>query len=559
MLKFISMSLPQILNHLNRRSTPLFPKIPKITKFLILAFIITSSFFLIKSIFAEENIIKYTQDAQKSGNNSEAWQLNSWNTTAINALTSLTGEIPFDDKGNMKLTNYVPSGMLGVANNMVASLYVPQASGIQYIAQIKDNFLGRPVYAQGVGFKGLQPLLPAWRSFRNIVYVLFSLVFVSLGIMIMLRVKISPQAVVTIQSAIPGLITSLILVTFSYAIAGLIIDLSYWVQSVAIALLFHAKGVDLGENFFTGWKGGESLGITNLEIYGGKPFDFPSLANSNFTWLNLITMKAMPIGSMFMLASAIGQIVLGTIVGGIFGILGSGFNIVGQVIGGWVGGVVIGIVGGVIMIVILLVMVIIWLIKLWFGLLKTYINIILQIVTAPFVIGMGAFPNSKIGFSSWFIGLVANVAVFPIVLVAVIFIGYLAEIVNQCQLWIPNLLNMTLQITDIGTCSSKILGAAVGIAGLAMISKLPELVPQAIFQLKPTAFGNAVGEGLGSVGKGPVGSFVKQGALEAGGQKIANRWGDVENPGKLGRTLTWMKDTAETAGVIKEKRPSGKK
>jgi len=64
--------------------------------------------------------------------------------------------------------------------------------------------------------------------------------------------------------------------------------------------------------------------------------------------------------------------------------------------------------------------------------------------------------------------------------------------------WAPALISA-------GGISPAILGAAIGLAGLAMLSKLPELVPQYIFMIKPSPFGAAIGEGLkgipGSVGK----------------------------------------------------------
>lgn len=521
------MTASSIIKKLNSRDTRLFPKVNTLTKITFIALIAISATFFVKNIFATTNIIKQTQDAQLKSNNAESWQLNSWNTTAVNALTTLTGPIEFNDDGTIKTTGYIPSGMIGVANNMVASLYSPAASGVQYIAQIKDNFLGKQTYAQGISFnsngQSLQPLLPIWKAFRNIVYALFSVVFIVIGIMIMLRVKISPQAVITLQNSIPKLITSLVLVTFSYAIAGLIIDISYFIQGLAIALIFQAKGVPLTNNLFSGWSGG--IPIINVASLI-KIFDFDALSNANFTKLNLIAQGSIPIGSMFTIASVVGQVVLGTIVGGILGIVGNGGNLVGQWVGGILGGSIIGAIGGVIMIVIVLILVIIWLLKLWFGLLKTYVTIIIQIVTAPFTIGMGAFPNSKVGFSSWFIDLFSKVAVFPVTLIATIFIGYLAEIVGKCNLWVPNLLNMDLHMN--GACSGNFLGAAVGLAGLAMLSKLPDLVPEAIFMLKPSPFGKAIGENLEK--------NVFTGALNTGKKSIEegiNDYGSRRVSGKI--------------------------
>jgi len=53
-----------------------------------------------------------------------------------------------------------------------------------------------------------------------------------MAFMIMFRVRISPQTVITVQSALPKIIFTLILITFSYAIAGFLIDLMYVVIGI---------------------------------------------------------------------------------------------------------------------------------------------------------------------------------------------------------------------------------------------------------------------------------------------------------------------------------------
>ncbi|MEI8067994.1 MAG: hypothetical protein WCG91_03565 [Candidatus Shapirobacteria bacterium] len=513
------MNFKSLLNHLNRRDTRIIPEISSKSKTFIITFIVFLTIFFTKNILAVDNIIKYTQDAQKKSNNSESWQLNSWNTTAINTLTTLTGEIPFKEDGTMDIQKYRVSGLLGTTNNMIASLYSPQSSGIQYVAQVKDNFLGKQTYAQGVAFRqteSLQPLLPIWKALRNVVYVLSSIVFIIIGLMIMLRVKISPQAVVTIQTAIPGLITALILVTFSYAIAGLVIDLSYWVQSLVIALIFSAKGVSLSSGLFdSNWK--NFIPIDLVPGHNAFFYNFAGLANADFVKASMLANATVPLGSLIMLSAVVGQVVVGSILGGATGLLGSAMGAGGNVVGGILGGIV-GAIGGVIFMIVLFILVAIWLIKLFFGLIKAYVTIIIKIVTGPLEIGLGAIPQSKVNFSTWFIDLLSQVAVFPIVMIALVFVNYLIEI--SCGLWTPSLLNagaVSAIANGLG-CGSSILGAAIGLAGLAMISKLPGLVPAAIFQLKPSPFGTAIGEafkdpmakGIGKWGANRIGSDLEE-------------------------------------------------
>jgi hypothetical protein len=68
--------------------------------------------------------------------------------------------------------------------------------------------------------------------------------------MIMLRQKLNPQTVISVQSALPGLVIGLIMVTFSYFIAALITDSAFFgVQIVAqiFVSVVDSKGV---VNFF---------------------------------------------------------------------------------------------------------------------------------------------------------------------------------------------------------------------------------------------------------------------------------------------------------------------
>ncbi|MFA7676311.1 MAG: hypothetical protein WCY28_02815 [Candidatus Shapirobacteria bacterium] len=527
------MSIVNILKKINSRDTRLFPTVNTLTKIIFIALITITATFFVKNILAatNTNIIKQTQDAQIKSNNAESWQLNSWNTTAVNALTTLTGPLPFNEDGSIDESKYQLSGLLGTSAKMATAFYQPQASGVEYIAQVKNTFLGKPTYAQGVSFKAgqsLQPLLPLWKILRNVVYAISSIVFIIIGVMIMLRVKISPQAVITVQNSIPKLITTLILVTFSYAIAGLIIDLSYWIQGMVLMIFFSAKGVALDSSLFT-----DHRWSSLIPLFGGTGasvlFKFKNLATADFATLSTLANATVPAGSMLALSGLVGQIVLGSIIGGVGGLLGTG---AGWALN-WGGGAIgwaIGAVGGLIFGIILFIFVAIWLIKLFFGLLTAYVTIIIQIITAPIVIGMGTFPNSKVGFSSWIIDLISKVTIFPVVLITVVFINYIIDNVAGMDLWRPSLL-------DTGVLGGgAVIKAAIGLAGLAMISKLPKLVPEAIFMLKPSPFGKAIGENLSNM---PGSKTAQQGlsmAKEAGFKAAGTRIKEIRDLNKKKNT-----------------------
>jgi len=173
--------------------------------------------------------------------------------------------------------------------------------------------------------------------------------------------------------------------------------------------------------------------------------------------------------------------------------------------------------GGLLVPIILCIIVGIWLIKLYFGLLKSYVTLIFNIIFAPLVIAMGAFPNSKAGFSSLILNVTAYAAVFPVIGIFLVILNIVIDAIAGTNLgssslnvpvWAPSLLSAATNGSD-GGIQRSIIGAAVGLAGLALISKLPDMVPQFIFMIKPSPWGQAIGEGL-DVHKMPlVGTVVR--------------------------------------------------
>lgn len=118
------------------------------------------------------------------------------------------------------------------------------ASGVGYIASQLDKLnVVDNVYAQeGFGYGTLSPTVPLWGAVRNASYALMVVAIIILAFMIMFRTKISPQASLTVQVAIPRIVMALVLITFSYAIAGFLIDLAYLVLGL-IGALFGVSGV----------------------------------------------------------------------------------------------------------------------------------------------------------------------------------------------------------------------------------------------------------------------------------------------------------------------------
>lgn len=468
------MSIKNILHRLNSRDIRLIPNFSKKAKFVFILITFIFLGFVAHQIIAadmSEAVDKYKtkQEALHEGNNQEAWMNESIGSNAMSINNMLVGDIDFNEDGTLK-TGWVPKGAIGLANQGIAYLYNPPFSGVQYIAQVVNNFLGKPAYA-ATGYEGLQSLIPLWRGFRNVTYILFSIIFIGIGIAIMLRIKISQNAVITIQSAIPKLITSLILVTFSYAIVGLLIDLSYVIEALALSIISSASGSSLNI----------SETISNPNIFG-RAFSLIST------------------GAITTAAST-----------SLLGIVGT---IIGALISNAVGWAVL-VITGILLIIIILVVLIVLLVtifKFFFGLFKCYLNILLRTILGPLEIALGAIPNMKMGFNTWILNIVANLAVFPITLIFIVLIKVIMEAINKGNnIWTPSGLEFL--------SGGGLLSLAIGIGGLALISKLPKLIPELIFQIKPSGWGKAIGESFSPAEKLAQGS-ARYGVNQLGGKMM---------------------------------------
>lgn len=515
------MTLKQLLHHLNLRSTRLIPS----KKFFLTASLVIISgfslFFSIKTITASEitntptnqtnstinqNYIKQKQDAIQKGNNQEAWLDSALGSNIVSTQIMLSGTIP-DDVLNQKIDEYGniisfnPEGMIGNTNKIIASLYTPPASGVEYIAHIKNNFLGKPAYAQ-TGFEGLNGILKLWKGFRNMTYILISIIFIIIGLMIMLRVKVSPQTVITIQSSIPKIITTLILITFSYAIAGFCIDIINLFQFLSISTLFNSLEIGFDDNLFH--LNLADFSITNLlnlirSLFGDNAFNFNALSKANFGEIYLLIRRLVPTWLLIILST-----VIGAIIGGI-----SGHPIIG------------GTIGGAAFLLITSIIIFVHIIKFTIGLAKCYVTALIKIIIGPFEILLGALPNSKVGFSSWIISIIANLAVFPISILFLIMANIISDSIGGAELWAPTLI--------IGP-TKWFLPMIVGITSIFMLSKLPELIPQAIFQIKPSPYENAIGESLAGPTKfikGTTSSGIRSGVIvadELGNSNKSGNW-----------------------------------
>lgn len=267
-----------------------------------------------------------------------------------------------------------------------------QISGVNYIRQklISLNIIPQ-AEAQGFGFTALNPIQNIWKTFRDIMYGFFVIIIIVFAFMIMFRVKINPQTVVSVQSAIPKIVMTLIFVTFSFAIAGFIIDLIYVVIGL-LSMILISSGLVTGS-----WNDVFKL-LTNGPLSSGIIMWFVTFAGAFMIVLAaFITDLVFNAGTAGAVAAAILTVL------SIFIFLG------------------------------LLLWLLLTLARIFMLLIRTYLNIFLSVIFSPLIIGFGAVLPTG-GFGRWLKELVSNLAVYPLVgtflILASVFLGGTYESIN---------------------------------------------------------------------------------------------------------------------------------
>jgi len=293
---------------------------------------------------------------------------------------SLSAGKPLPSQTEMATLN--GGGLLGSLSGLTAKLAtVRPASSLDYLAYVSTNLKNHHVISQafaagpGYGFTALSPILPLWRAFRNISYLLFALGFVLYGVMIMFRIKIDAKTAASIQLAIPKLIVTLLLITFSYAIVGFLIDISTVISAMIIGVL-KAGGIltDINNIVPMIASGQSLLGAVGSALVNG----FLAVIVSPFIFFNLL------IGGLLGMSVAFVAAIAGTITG------------LGLIIG-----------------IIILIAVVISYAKLIFKLFQAFFSIIISLIFSPIILLGNLMPGSTT-ISTWIMTIVGNLAVFPV-------------------------------------------------------------------------------------------------------------------------------------------------
>lgn len=346
----------------------------------------------------------------------------------------LAGEFCTD---NLKANEqYVKKSLLGRLSGLIVVPYAhPPASGIYWAYSSLQNagFVPKTYAAgfQGFGFAGLLPLSNIWKMSRDFAYVLLVLVMITIGFMIMFRAKLNPQTVITVENALPKIVVALILITFSFAIAGFLIDLMYVVIAISISILsghgnfytisdfqdkfINARFAELFPSSLNGLGGLLDLSQALINFIPFQMNQILRLITGIFTakfvtsWTSdTLTPITDKIGSL--LSSVIGLGVFSEF----FALI---LNILIAAVGGTIGfGIGYTVIFPLIILFLISFTAIYLVFRIFFMLLATYIKILLMIVFSPIIMLFEAVPG-KSAFGWWIKNLLAEIMVFPLVII----------------------------------------------------------------------------------------------------------------------------------------------
>ncbi len=410
----------------------------------------------------------------------------------------------------------------------ISYLYAtPPLIAADYIADAgKGMGIITPAYAQvrGSGNDVLSPILPLWKLARNISYLAMIFIFLVIGFMIMFRQKINPQTVISAQSALPGLVVGLILITFSYFLAALVVDVTF-VSVHLVGKVFEQEGIIDGqknttENLLSGQNIFSLFSPFIVGQYSSPTSNAPwELAGTTAQTLDYI--KQGPLGTMIDLTSAAVGCYLGQKIidegplGGLTSIdikpFGIGFSLDPKKTVGCIGGSgivfalthfnIAGGIVGLLLYIILIIALLIAMFKTVFGLITSYISILINTVTAPLQFLLGSIPGRQNVLGSWIKNMLGNLMVFPAVFAALLFAAYLLKWQSAPFNVTGNPGNFTGTIPLLGNLSPDFLRLLLAYGVLLMVPSIPDAVKGAFGIKDNPLFGKSIiGGFMGGMG-----------------------------------------------------------
>ncbi|MCR4328986.1 MAG: hypothetical protein NUV65_00380 [Candidatus Roizmanbacteria bacterium] len=404
-------------------------------------------------------------------------------STMTCALTGLAGCDTTSFQTRLKNFQKSP---LGFGTQVLAYMYQkPAVTTGQYFAWIGERAHIVPAaYAQGLTYSRLMPIFPIWKTFRDISFMLLTVILMFAGVMIMFRQKINPQTVAKIENTLPNIVITMILIAFSLPIAAFIIDLMYVAIAAGILIIgsaVHDPNVTIAVRDFT--TGGAGILFTK------------SLAPAFQAWK--IALNATGLSNVIDTSSSTAQVgswgavsatALGISAGGSMAILPFIFPIIlgigagAAAMNGADAPTIFMTALSPILVLVLVIILAALFFRLLFILLSAYIQLIISIVLGPIILLWNAMPGQN-SFSSWWKGILGNCLTFVITAV-MLYLGWaITSSLGTQAFWVPPLLIQGAGVPQIVS----------GLIGLGLLTLIPQFITMAkgalgakpIFQVGP--------------------------------------------------------------------------
>ena len=364
---------------------------------------------------------------------------------------SLIGELCTDKP--VSGDSYFKSSLLGRTTSLLTIPFqYPPASGVFWVTNSlqKAGFIPQSYAAEGLGFSSIKPLMNLWTIFRDVTYLIIVVILVAIGFMIMFRMKINPQTVISVENSLPKIVVALLLITFSFAIAGFLIDMMYLLILVSINILssgdkyystvkvqneFLNSGIGTLFEYILPFKNPVTIGIANspLQIPLGENVPLARViyvGDALATFIpdavnyivRFIAMAIIPIAAGVQIVNLTKSTGVTSFLNNL-SILGNGVGTVPEILLGLpltaivyitLSALVINGLGFVIGIIVILTVTAVAF-RIFFMLFRAYLQIIIAIIFAPVVLLFEAVPG-KSTFSYWIKLLIGELITFPIVI-----------------------------------------------------------------------------------------------------------------------------------------------
>ncbi|MDD5415441.1 MAG: hypothetical protein PHE48_00370 [Candidatus Daviesbacteria bacterium] len=437
-------------------------------------------------------------------------------------------------------------GTLGAVTSVIGALYMnPPVRTADYLASVGEGLgIVKQAHAQGVTGSGanvLKPIISLWQVSRNISYVIMIIIFVIIGLMIMFRNRINPQTVITAQTALPGLVIGLILITFSYFLAGLISDMAFIGTNIVGYYFSAAQNSPSGSTIHCP----DSSSLVDCTEKANVLSIFSPLTgiidkNNAATMLSnvwsslsveaqrLLTMLAMFITAQTTLQSTeflkmipkFGEAVQALLVG-----ITVGATLTNPT-------ALIGLALAFIATAILLYS----MFKLLLRLINNYITIIFLTITAPFQFLAASLPGRQGIATGWILNMLANILAFPAVLAVFYFVAFLLGPNVEAVKKLPFQVSDKTAVTGIsafpllGGLDLNFINLLLAFGALVALPSIPDIIGKTVGRASQAEqlIGQGIGAGIAQ-GRGYAGQF--QQGVGAASSQFARARGLFNTPG----------------------------